>query len=771
MGSDMLELIASHPGTAYLLILLISLLESLAIIGLIFPGTIIMLGVGMVISTGALSLKPAILMAIVGSILGDGISFWTGRIYHERLKGFWPFNRHPRILPAGEEFFHRHGGKSVLFGRFIGPMRPVIPIVAGMLRMGPLRFTLVDVTSGIIWAFAYTLPGFLFGTSLALAGNISSRLSILLLLVVAAIWAFVWLCHYLIVFMMNYGPRWFNALERWIVSDKPVPGVISLIKRLLSWFLLREKGEELLLLFLALVIFSAGWGFIGVMRSVVMKEQLMLADQAIYHFLHSLRNPWADHLFIGIIEIGTWPVNLAVGIIVLLALILSHCYRTARYWIISLAGGIGLYVLIKIMCNLTEPLAVSAGISPYGFPSGPIMIDIVLYGTIALLVAKGLRNNTIRWGLFVMVFLVSFAIAFAHLYIGAHPLSDILGGFLLASFWTALAGIVYLKDYAEPVPKRFLGSMTFIVLFLAGSWQITEHHARDFIGYAPRHEIQTMDLHTWLKTGWQRIPAWRTDLKGEREQPMTLQWVGSLDRLSRYLLSHGWSTPEEISTKAVLGMLSPETKVRDLPLFPHLHNGRVEGLVLSRGLGDKRMVLRIWPTDVRLQSTRDPFWVGMVEIQKERRVAGLVTITSGTGDYTAPTDLLLKELKETGLPCKVVHRRFNHNIRTFAPGLTWDCKVILAMDSPGPNETQNLIPSFSMTQLPLPLALVALNTGTHFSSVFTGQPARFRDHVTFGLTYMVLPMRASSPKEYLPKVAFTRCFHRKGLYLGSILRT
>jgi len=676
----MLDLITSHPSIAYLLILFISFFESLAIIGLIFPGTIIMLGVGMIISTGALSLKPAIIMAIIGSILGDGISYWTGRIYHERLKTFWPFNRHPQILPRGEDFFYKHGGKSVLFGRFIGPMRPVIPIVAGMLGMGPLRFTLVDVISGIIWAFAYTLPGFLFGTSLALAGNISSRLSILLLLVVAAIWSFVWLCHHLIVIMINYGPRWFTSLEKWIVSDKPVPKVVLLIKQLLSWFLLREKGEELLLLFLALVLFVAGWGFIGVMQSVVMKEQLMLADQAIYHFLQSLRNPWADHLFIGIIEIGTWPVNLAVAVIVLLALILSHCYRTARYWIISLAGGIGLYIIIKIMFNLPAPLAISLGISPYGFPSGPIMVSIVLYGTLALLVAKGLRSNTIRWGLFVMVFLVSFAIAFAHLYLGAHPLSDIMGGFLLASFWTALAGIVYLKDYAEPVPKRFLGSMTFIVLFLAGSWQITEHHAQDFISYAPRHEIETMDLNAWLKTGWQKLPAWRTDLKGERDQPITLQWVGSLDQLSRYLMTQGWSSPEELNTKKVLGMLSPDTKVRDLPLFPHLHNGRVEGLVLFQGIGDRRMVLRLWPTDIRLAKTRDPFWVGTVEIQKERRLAGLVTITRDTGDYTTASDSLRKELKGKGWLCKVVHRRFNHNIGNFAPGVAWDSQVILAME-------------------------------------------------------------------------------------------
>lgn len=447
----------------------------------------------------------------------------------------------------------------------------------------------------------------------------------------------------------------------------------------MAWFLLREKGEELLLVFLAFTLFLAGWGFFGVMQGVVMEEQLFQADQAIYNFLQSLRNPWADHLFIAITEIGTWPVNLIVSLTVLMVLILSHSYRTARYWVISLMGGVFLYFIIKILFNSPSPFAFSQGMSPYGFPSGPIMISIVLYGTLALLIAKGLRSNTIRWGLFVTIFLVSFAIAFSHLYLGTHPLSDILGGFLLASFWTALAGIVYLKDYAEPVPKRVLGSITFMVLFIAGSWQISEHHAQDFFAYAPRHETETMDMKTWLKGGWENFPAWRIDLKGEREQPITLQWAGPLDQLIRYLHSQGWRTPEELNTKLVLGMLSPDTKVQELPLFPHLHEGRAENAILFRGTGGERMVLRIWSTNVRLQRTRTPVWIGTVEIQKEQRVADLVTITRDTGKYTKASDILVKPLKDKGWLCGVVHRRTNHNNTNTKSGVTWNSQVILAM--------------------------------------------------------------------------------------------
>ena len=87
-------------------------------------------------------------------------------------------------------FFSRHGGKSVLFGRFVGPVRPVIPVVAGMLGMGPVHFVVVNVLSAIGWALAYILPGVFFGTSLAVAGAVSTRLAVLIFLILGSILGF-----------------------------------------------------------------------------------------------------------------------------------------------------------------------------------------------------------------------------------------------------------------------------------------------------------------------------------------------------------------------------------------------------------------------------------------------------------------------------------------------------------------------------------------------------------------------------------------------------
>ncbi len=72
-------------------------------------------------------------------MLGDAISYWLGLRYGHLTETRWPFTRHPELLPRGYAFFDRHGVKSVFIGRFFGPLRAVIPLVAGITRMPRAR--------------------------------------------------------------------------------------------------------------------------------------------------------------------------------------------------------------------------------------------------------------------------------------------------------------------------------------------------------------------------------------------------------------------------------------------------------------------------------------------------------------------------------------------------------------------------------------------------------------------------------------------------------
>lgn len=182
----LLEWLRSHSAWAGPLILVVAFAESLAVVGLIVPGVVLMFAAGAVAGAGYLSFWNLAAWAALGAVLGDAVSFYLGRALGPSLRRGWPLSRHPELLDRSVQFFRDHGAKSVLLGRFVGPIRPLIPAVAGMLHMPPRRFLLINVISALLWAPAYLLPGSVFGASISVAGSVLTRVLVLagLLLVV-----------------------------------------------------------------------------------------------------------------------------------------------------------------------------------------------------------------------------------------------------------------------------------------------------------------------------------------------------------------------------------------------------------------------------------------------------------------------------------------------------------------------------------------------------------------------------------------------------------
>jgi membrane protein DedA with SNARE-associated domain len=151
---------ALNPGWSGLIVCAISLSESLIVVGLFIPGVIAMSAIGGLVSSGALKLLPTLIWAIIGAIGGDSISYFIGRKFNDDLANFWIFRKFPKWLSRGKEFFIKHGSKSIVVGRFVGPVRPFIPAVAGMMSMDPRQFFIANVISAILWAPIYMLPGY-----------------------------------------------------------------------------------------------------------------------------------------------------------------------------------------------------------------------------------------------------------------------------------------------------------------------------------------------------------------------------------------------------------------------------------------------------------------------------------------------------------------------------------------------------------------------------------------------------------------------------------
>ncbi|MFC5474871.1 LssY C-terminal domain-containing protein [Paraherbaspirillum soli] len=191
MGSHLQTLIgyfAAHPMIALGAVFAASLLEALAVIGTIVPGSSIVFIGGALLGLNALNPWWTVAAAVSGAILGDGISYWLGHHYREHIPTIWPMKNYPGLLNRGQAYFFKHGGKSVFFGRFLAPVRAIVPVVAGMSGMPALPFYVMNSLSAVAWAAIHLIPGALFGASLQLAGAVSSRLVVVLLVLALVLW-------------------------------------------------------------------------------------------------------------------------------------------------------------------------------------------------------------------------------------------------------------------------------------------------------------------------------------------------------------------------------------------------------------------------------------------------------------------------------------------------------------------------------------------------------------------------------------------------------
>ncbi|HEY2446098.1 MAG TPA: DedA family protein [Rhizomicrobium sp.] len=151
--------IAHHAAWTFPIMFVTAFGESFVFLSLLFPGTTIIVAAGLLIPGRTLPLFPLLSGAILGAVLGDTVSWWLGLHYGHLLDKSWPFTRHPELLVQGRSFFRRFGVASVFIGRFFGPLRATIPLLAGISKMPPLPFWLSNIASAAIWAPALLLPG------------------------------------------------------------------------------------------------------------------------------------------------------------------------------------------------------------------------------------------------------------------------------------------------------------------------------------------------------------------------------------------------------------------------------------------------------------------------------------------------------------------------------------------------------------------------------------------------------------------------------------
>jgi undecaprenyl-diphosphatase len=640
--------LSAHPVTALAVIFAAALLESLAVIGTVVPGSTIVFVGGVLVGLKAIDPWLAFGVAILGAIAGDAASFELGRHYREEIRRIWPLRTHPGVLVRGQMYFERNGGKSVFLGRFLGPVRAIVPVIAGMASMPPWHFFAMNALSAVGWACAHMLPGVLFGASLQVAGAVSSRLALVIALLVAV----VWLVAHLIRLTVHYGEPIALGLRSAIVR-RARAGRGAVARAVLA-LTDPSRRESMTLLVSALVLVAAAWVFLAVVHGAVIGDPLIDLDRPIYETLQAARTRYGDLVMIAISELGGAYVMAPVVLVVSIWLVVTRRLQTLRYWLSAVAFAAVAVLVLRYALGPLKLAAAYRGVDTQSLPSGDATISMTVFGFLASLLGRGKA----RWqkGMIALpATLAILAIAFSRLYLGAYWFSDIVASLALGLAWVALLTIASTTHVREPPLHALpLGLAVIATVAIAGSAGIARHHDADVARYARPAVMNSMTFDAWQAGSYASIAGARSEINGEGEEPFSVQWVAPESEVLRVLLAGGWQLPPPWTAKSALLWMVPSTPIDELPVLPKFHHGEPPALTMVRPVDrDTRAVLRFWQVaevarvpraGAPVSDTPIPLYVVMATTETLGNALHLVLYTRTASDYRAPLAFLERAL-------------------------------------------------------------------------------------------------------------------------------
>jgi membrane protein DedA with SNARE-associated domain len=149
---DTVDFVRTNQAWAVPVVFALAFGESLAFISLLIPAWGALVAIGALISSSQINFWPIWVSASLGAALGDWVSYWIGLKLERTVINVWPLSRHPDLIPRGEAFMKKWGMPGIFIGRFFGPLRASVPLIAGIFEMPFWRFQLANFSSAFVWA-------------------------------------------------------------------------------------------------------------------------------------------------------------------------------------------------------------------------------------------------------------------------------------------------------------------------------------------------------------------------------------------------------------------------------------------------------------------------------------------------------------------------------------------------------------------------------------------------------------------------------------------
>ncbi|UIE45434.1 hypothetical protein FICKIIDM_04585 (plasmid) [Xanthomonas citri pv. punicae] len=425
-----------------------------------------------------------------------------------------------------------------------------------MSRMPFKRYLVASGLACVSWALLFLVPGWVLGTAYDAVAAVAGRLFVVVALLAAVIglaWAVV-----------LYSYRWSAG------------HLDALLARLLEWSHRHpvlgnwsvgvfdpRRRESVPLAMMALMLLLLGWGWFVLLMVVLAHGEPLRVDLAVHDLMLALRNPLADYPMVALASLGDWQVLLPAIAAAMGYLAWRRRWMAVAHWVIALAFGLALTQLLGATVQVVRPPAASSG---FGFPSVAVTMATIAFGFFALLIARELPGRRRVWPYLVSGAIVSL-IGFARLYLGAHWLSDVVGGMLFGIFWLLVLGIAYRRRatrafWVKPVSWIFYGVFVSCAIYFAP--RNLDIKLAKF--EPPPPALMELPAHEWWEEQWRLLPARRNEFDDDQRWPLDVQLAGPLAPLQRQLQARGWRVQPQAGWEQALHLLDvsgrPPTKYR-----------------------------------------------------------------------------------------------------------------------------------------------------------------------------------------------------------------
>jgi len=618
--NNILPTIEHLQSGGYWIAFFAAFLETTIGIGLILPGSTIILFLGALSARGSLDVGDLILFAVLGAIVGDNINYFLGRKYfHKWLQdGLWLLKANH--VEKARQFMDAHGAKSVFLGRFIPSVKELVPFIAGSVKMNQRTFMFWNILGAIGWGFEWVLAGYLFAQSLSLAEVWLSRAGLFFafLLISGGI---LYFCKWLIVrkgkqFLAVAASLW-NSIKEALLKNEHVVAWMEEHPRSLAFLNARFdtavfSGLPLSILTLAFVYVLAL--FAGVVEDLLTADPIVALDIRMANLFLLFRTDALTKVF-------TWITVLGKSQIIVFFVLLS----TALLWvwrkkycilplIIAVVGSAAFTSLGKLTFHRPRPAMAVYVERSFSFPSGHATIAVAFYGFAAYLLIRFVQSWNRKVNIFFAAMLLILAIGFSRVYLGEHYLSDVWSGYLVGAMWLIIA--ISFSEWLRHKEKSSqaasvaggarpisLGLIAAAILFYA----VFSMNYHPPLAAAPATKAVVVQQSTDIFTIEQM--KYTETLFGERQEPLNFIFLADGDnQLEAALQQAGWTLTDEADIpsfmKAVKALIV-RTPHPSAPISPSFWNAKIQDLSFAKVPGPNWLSnahhVKIWRTDFLLQ--------------------------------------------------------------------------------------------------------------------------------------------------------------------------